>query len=117
MSLTAYQLALTIDYLRPGASYRMYDTYANLSATWEDTSTACPTEAELESAWETVNKQQKLDSLNEEYEELYQSLRESYSSAYLTDGSNIETKQTALQTQYLVYAAEKKQKKAAILNG
>lgn len=46
-------IGTVLDKIRPGAAYRLCNTYENLVATWEDT-TACPTEAELEAAWAEI---------------------------------------------------------------
>jgi len=40
-------LGALVDRLRPGAAYRRYDNYAELTATWEDQSQVLPTEQEL----------------------------------------------------------------------
>lgn len=49
--------ALILDVVRPGARWRMANTYDNLVATWEDAE-PCPTLAELESAWPGVQTAQ-----------------------------------------------------------
>ncbi|WP_312523560.1 hypothetical protein [Anaerospora sp.] len=47
-------IALVLDKIRPGAAWRMSDTYFNLVATWEDAQQTCPTEAEIEAVWEEI---------------------------------------------------------------
>ncbi|CVK18450.1 hypothetical protein [Sporomusa sphaeroides] len=44
-------IALVLDRIRPGAAWRMSDTYENLKNTWEDTKQTLPTLAEIEAAW------------------------------------------------------------------
>lgn len=49
-------IALVLDKIRPGAAWRMSDTYENLVATWEDTKQTLPTLAEIETAWLEMQK-------------------------------------------------------------
>ncbi len=44
-------IALVLDKIRPGAAWRMSNTYENLVATWEDTEQTLPTWEEIETAW------------------------------------------------------------------
>lgn len=44
-------IAAVLIRIRPGAAWRMSDTYENLAATWEDTEQSLPTEQELQVAW------------------------------------------------------------------
>ncbi|WP_312560204.1 hypothetical protein [Anaerospora sp.] len=44
-------IALVLDKIRPGAAWRMSDTYPNLVATWGDNQQTCPTLQEMETAW------------------------------------------------------------------
>lgn len=48
-------IAAVLDKIRPGAAWRMSDTYENLVSTWEDEQT-CPTMEELKTSWEAIQK-------------------------------------------------------------
>jgi len=56
-------IALVLDKLRPGAKWRMADSYDNLVATWED-ETSIPSEDELEAAWLEIAKDKKKEKIN-----------------------------------------------------
>ena len=49
-------IALVLDKIRPGAAWRMADTYENLKNTWEDKKQSLPTEVEIQMAWEKLQK-------------------------------------------------------------
>ena len=49
-------IALILDKIRPGAAWRMADTYENLKNTWEDKKQSLPTEIEIQTAWEKLQK-------------------------------------------------------------
>ncbi len=59
--MPSIDIALVLDRIRPGAAWRMSDTYENLVATWEDTEQTCPTWEEIETAWAEMQAVPTLD--------------------------------------------------------
>jgi hypothetical protein len=72
-------IALVLDKIRPGAAWRMCDTYENLVATWDDQVQTCPTLEEIETAWNIIQQGQQLDVVNADYSKRLAQLAYSYS--------------------------------------
>jgi hypothetical protein len=120
MALTSDQLAVAIDYLRPKAAYKRYDTYANLAATWEDAVTTCPTEAELEAAWTLINSRQSITALNQDAAAKI-TAKEKYYAAVVTSSLYTDAEITTIVAQIkadkLAIYNDTKAKQEAIING
>jgi hypothetical protein len=114
--LTADQLALAIDNLRPCAKYRRYDTYENLAATWED-STTCPTEAELEAVWEELQINRLAAEIEAKYKHKLDDLKDLIVGTLATGGDGMDTKLTSLRTKYNEVKSKKVAEWEELYNG
>lgn len=59
--MVSFDIPIVLDKIRPGAAWRMADTYDNLAATWEDTEQTLPTWEEIEAAWAEIQAGPTLD--------------------------------------------------------
>jgi hypothetical protein len=100
--LTGVDIAACLNYWGYSGKSRMTDSYENMSKFWEDTTTTCPTEDEIAVAWTTVEKNQKIDALDAEYEPQFIALTQAYATA-LTAGDT--TTATARQAEYTTLKA------------
>lgn len=98
-------IALVLDKIRPGAAWRMADTYENLKATWEDKKQTLPTLEELESAWADMNKGPTLAELQDKAWariKAERDKREQAGAPYLTgtlDSDSVSTQRIAIAVQ------------------
>jgi hypothetical protein len=111
-------IALVLDKIRPGAAWRMCDTYENLVATWEDPVQICPTLEELETAWVIIQQDQQLDRINADYSERLSKLAYAYVKPELMidDPVKIAERKASKKLEYRAVAAELLMKQEEIKN-
>lgn len=119
-------IALVLDKIRPGAAWRMCDTYENLKNTWEDTEQTLPTEQEIIDAWNEIQninedevKKAKLDEINLAFKALRTRIVDQELSIRLdnNDETLIEQELTKLKEEYQTTHQNLLNKQEEILNG
>ena len=107
-------IALVLDKIRPKAAWRMADTYENLKSTWEDKEQSLPTENEIQTAWENLQKtieptkEKKLAALDAVYQPQFVALAQALGLATL------DANQTVIDGVKADYAALKAEYQAKV---